>query len=577
MILLIFFALLAGIVTILSPCILPILPLILSGSLTGSKKRPIGIVIGFILSFTFFTLFLTAIVKATGISANALRNISVVIIAVFGLALILPKFQTVVERLFSKLSSIVPQRNQDASNPDIIAGFFIGISLGLIWTPCVGPILAAIITLAATSTITANAVLITLGYSVGTAIPLLAITYGGRQFLDKVPWLTKNTPTIQKAFGVLMILTALAIYTQADRKFQSYILSKFPNYGAGLTKFEDIPAVRAALEKLKIGKTRERERGKPMFEFLLTEQGQAPDFIPGGQWLNSKPLTIEELRGKVVLVDFWTYTCINCIRTLPYLTSWWNKYKDQGLVIVGVHTPEFEFEKDLNNLAGAVRDFGLTYPIMQDNNYATWEAYANRYWPAKYLIDKNGNIRYTHFGEGKYDETEQAIRALLSETGSDITGTKVDNPAYTVYSKTPELYLGYWRIGNFVSPEPIVRDSLAVYSVPATVPRNSFAFAGSWTVGYQRAMPEKGSSLVLRFDAAEVFLVMRPKNGNGFVRVFLDGVNVTNQAGIDVKNGVVTVNSDRLYKLIKVQTPGEHLLKLEFLDSNVELYAFTFG
>lgn len=560
MLLLIIFALLAGIITILSPCILPILPIILSSSLTGSKKRPIGVVIGFIISFTFFTLFLTAIVKATGLSADSLRNISVVIIAVFGVALILPKFQVLMEQLFSKLAAIVPQNNQGASTrPDIIAGFFIGISLGLIWTPCVGPILASIITLAATSTVTADAILITFAYSIGTAIPLLGITYGGRQLLQKIPWLLTNTATIQKAFGVLMIATALAIYFQVDRKFQSYILNKFPNYGVGLTKFEDNPAIKKQLEHLK------QKKSMNVFELPANV---APEFIPGGVWFNSQPLSIKDLRGKVVLVDFWTYTCINCIRTLPYIKSWYQKYKDKGLVVVGVHTPEFEFEKNPANVQKAIKDFGLEYPIMQDNNYATWNAYDNHYWPAKYFIDVAGTIRFTHFGEGEYDQSEQRIQALLKEGNLLTSEMPISNPQYTVSAKTPETYLGASKINNFASPERIAVDQLTNYSTPKTLSPNTFAFAGSWIVGNERAMPGQNSTLTFNFNAQEVFLVMRPKTGTtSRVRVFLDG-NVTS---------IITIDTDKLYQVIKLTTPGEHLLRLEFLDGNVELYAFTFG
>ena len=578
MILLIVFAFIAGLVTILSPCILPVLPIVLSGSVTGGKSRPLGVVTGFIASFTFFTLFLTTLVKTTGIDPDTLRIVSVVVISVFGLSLLVPKLQTVFEQVASSIVSLGQKGQQTAATvrSDFVAGILVGISLGLLWTPCVGPILASIISLALTGTVTGTAAIITLAYASGTAIPMLAITYGGRELLAKTPWLTQNTPLIQKIFGVLMIATALAIAGNLDRKLQTYILDVFPNYGVGLTKFEDNPTIKAALNNLKPAKPASRERGKPMYDYL-TDMGKAPEFIPGGEWFNGHPLTIQGLRGKVVLVDFWTYTCINCIRTLPYLKSWWEKYKDKGLVIVGVHTPEFEFEKDAGNVAKAIKDFGLTYPVMQDNNYATWDAYANRYWPAKYLVDKNGNIRYSHFGEGKYDETEKAIQALLAEAGTDVSDMQVTNPTYQVQSRTPELYLGYWRIANFASPERIVEDESAIYSVPTDLKRNTFAYLGNWTVGYQRAMPTKGATLLLHFDAKEVFLVMRPKNDAGNVKVYLDDTLVSNQAGEDVKNGTVTVTADRLYKLIKLPAGGAHILKLEFLDDNLELYAFTFG
>lgn len=579
MVILLIFAFLAGIVTILSPCILPILPIVLSGSLTGSKKRPFGIITGFILSFTFFTLFLSTIVRVTGISADALRKVSVVIVLMFGASLLIPKFRVLLEIFFSKLSNFAQSSQKPSpSHADFPAGVLVGVSLGLVWAPCVGPILASVISLALTGTVTVSAVFITFAYAVGTAIPMLAITYGGRNLLNRAPWLIKNSGKIQKAFGVLMIITAIAIAFNIDRKFQTYILATFPNYGVGLTKFEDNPFVKNALERLAAKPTDETNIGKPMNEVLNDSLGAAPEFIAGGQWFNSVPLTLKSLRGKVVLVDFWTYTCINCIRTLPYLRNWYAKYKDKGLVIIGVHTPEFEFEKSPQNVERAIRDFALEYPVMQDNNYATWNAYKNRYWPAKYLIDKNGKIRYTHFGEGEYDETEAAIQKLLEETGISIDAD-VNNPQYRVFSRTPETYLGYGRLAFFASPERISPEKESTYSIPDTMPLNTVAYGGPWVVGKERAMPKRGASLVIRFDAGEVFLVMRPKEGSsGKLNILLDGAPAQLEtAGEDVKEAQTVVTTDRLYKLIKLPTPGEHLLKLEFLDDSLELYAFTFG
>ncbi len=579
--LLIFFAFLAGIVTILSPCILPILPIVLSGSITGGKKRPFGIITGFVFSFTFFTLALSSIVKATGISPDALRFVSVVVVFTFGLSILFGRIQVLMEQLLSKISSLVAPtiHKNNATRSDFIAGFLIGLSLGLVWTPCVGPILASVISLALSGSVSSSAIAITFAYSLGTAIPLLAITYGGRQLLQKNPWLVANTSRIQKTFGVLMIATAIAIQLNLDRTFQTFILTAFPNYGVGLTKFEDNKAVKKRLEQLQAKPLDSKERGKPMNDYIESDLGKAPEFIAGGEWINSKPLTMGELKGSVVLVDFWTYTCINCIRTLPYLKSWHAKYKDKGLVIVGVHTPEFEFEKNINNVKKAIKDFGIEYAVMQDNNYATWNAYANRYWPAKYLVDKTSKIRYTHFGEGDYDETEKAIQKLLSE-GASVVNDQISNPKYSIASRTPELYLGFRRIEALASPERISNNKNSEYSIPKNIPSNTFAYGGLWNVGDERAMPKKESTLILNFDAGSVYLVMRPKeNGlTGQIQVSLDDkVISTDFAGEDVINGMVNVDNDRLYKLIKLPTPGRHLLKLEFLDSNLELYAFTFG
>jgi cytochrome c biogenesis protein CcdA/thiol-disulfide isomerase/thioredoxin len=580
MILLIFFAFVAGLVTILSPCILPVLPIVLASSVNHGKKRPLGIVTGFIASFTFFTLTLSAIVKTTGIPADGLRGIAVLVVALFGLAMLIPAVQIQMEKLLSHIAGLAPKSSE---NSGFVGGIFVGLSLGLIWAPCVGPILASVITIAATSSVNFAAFIITLAYSIGTAIPMFAITYGGRSLLNRVPWLMQNSRTIQKTFGVFMILTAAAIYFNVDRTFQTYILEKFPNYGVGLTKFEDNQAVKRALEKLTEKPVDTTNVGKPMNDITDSTVGGAPDFIPGGVWFNTStgsaqpPLTMKQLRGKVVLVDFWTYTCINCIRTLPYIKAWNEKYKDKGLVIVGVHTPEFAFEKEVKNVAKAIKDFGITYPVMQDNNYATWNAYGNHYWPAHYLIDKNGKIRDTHFGEGAYDETERFIQKLLQETGATIT-EKPDNIVQPINAGSPESYLGFERIEFFSSPESIRKDAQAIYSVPENIPFNTFAYGGSWMVGSDRAMPKKGATLIFHFNASEVFLVMRPTAGSGEVQVSLDGAVVgTDTQGADVKQGTVVVESDRLYKLIRLDKPGEHILKLEFLDNNLELYAFTFG
>jgi cytochrome c biogenesis protein CcdA/thiol-disulfide isomerase/thioredoxin len=430
MVILLTFSFLAGIVTILSPCILPILPVILATSVTEPKNRtrPYGIIVGFVASFTFFTLFLSTIVKILGVPSNSLRAISVFVIAGFGLSLLIPQMQIIIERAFTSLSNSIPTTSNKSG---FIGGFLIGLSLGLLWTPCVGPILASVISLAITGTVTTDTFLITLAYSLGTAIPMLLIILGGQALLMKVPWLLHNSGKVQRAFGLLMISTALLIYTGADRSFQTYIVNTFPQYGVGLTKLEDNKVVKSELEDM----------AKP--EVQLARKGTlAPEIIAGGEWFNvpdSKQgrglLTLKELRGKVVLIDFWTYSCINCLRTIPYLKEWDHKYRDKGLVIIGIHSPEFEFEKNPENVQKAIHDLGLTYPVMQDNNFATWKAYKNRYWPAKYFIDHEGNIRGSHFGEGDYDQSEAMIQQLLKEAGVEVT-EETNNPEYQTYGRT---------------------------------------------------------------------------------------------------------------------------------------------
>ncbi len=535
MIVLLVFSFLAGIVTILSPCILPVLPIVLSGAVGEGKKRPLGIVLGFVLSFTFFTLFLAIIVKALEISSELLRNLSITIIFLFGISLLFSQIQVFLEKIFSKFSSALPQTQ---NKEGFLGGIVVGLSLGLIWTPCVGPIIASVIALAVTSSVTLETFLITLAYSLGTAIPMFLIMLGGRRFLP-------NSAKIQKAFGVVMIVTAVMIFFNFDRKFQTYILETFPQYGAGITKIEDNSLVRKELLQ------------------ALTSGQKAPEIIAGGEWVNSKPLKISDLKGKVVLVDFWTYTCINCIRTLPYLKDWDKKYGDKGLVIIGVHTPEFQFEKNPTNVKKAIADFGIKYPVVQDNDFATWNAYDNHFWPAKYFIDKNGIVRSRHFGEGEYDNSEKLIQQLLSETGEDVSGIKISNKKYEIFTETPETYLGYARMERMGSPEEVVRDEVSDYSLPKNLPNDEFALSGKWLVGAERSMPKTGAKLIFNFGAKDVYLVMRTTDGKtGKVRV---------------GSKIIEIKEDKLYQLVDFPEPKRAILEIEFLTPNIEVYAFTFG
>ncbi len=552
MLLLILFAFIAGFVTILSPCILPVLPIVLSASITGGHKRPLGIVLGFIASFTFFTLALTSIVKATGIPADSLRIFSIIIILLFGVSLLIPQFQVLSEKLFSKLTSLAPRSDQ--TNSGFWGGLILGLSLGLVWTPCVGPIIASVITLAATSQVTLSAILITLAYSAGTAIPMFLITYGGRRLLQKIPWLLSNTPNIQKGFGILMILISVGMFFNLDRQFQNYILEKFPQYGAGLTKIEDNPQVKENLQNM--GKSTQAT-------------AQAPELIPGGEWFNTQPLTLKQLKGKVVLIDFWTYTCINCIRTLPYVKSWYDKYHDQGLVIIGVHTPEFEFEKVASNVKQAIKDDGIKYPVMQDNNYDTWKAYSNQYWPAEYLIDAQGNIRHTHFGEGEYDQTEKAIQDLLKEAGQNPNQSITQMPDQTPQGPiSPETYLGYQRM-EFLYPGGTTGGPAdKEFTLSKNIPLNSFSFGGNWKIGSENAQSGQNAVLEYNFQASNVYLVIEPpKNSSGQIKVFIDGK----------PNGTITVDSNKLYNIFKSNNVEKHLLRLEFLTPGIMPHAFQFG
>ena len=551
--------------TILSPCILPILPIVLAGSVSNGKRRPLGIVTGFVLSFCFFTLSLATLVKLTGVSPDIMRGFSVVILVLFGLSMVIPALLRFSERFFTLLSRF--SKSGNSTSQGFGGGLVLGLSLGLVWAPCVGPILASVITLAASSSVNMEIILITLSYALGTAVPMFLIIIGGRNVFCRVSRLNRYTASIQKSFGILMIIVAMMIYFQFDRKFQIFVLDHLPWYGSGLTNFENNRVVEQELDRL-LNKSKIDSQN----------QESAPDFDGGNSWINSNvPLHLKDLRGKVVLVDFWTYSCINCYRTIPFLNAWYEKYNRDGLVIVGVHSPEFEFEKNRDNLIGAIEEYGIEYPVVQDNDLVIWNKYNNRYWPAKYLIDKDGKVRYYHFGEGKYDETEQEIQKLLSEVGV----TKADLVKVAEHknqSRTRETYLGYLRMQGFASPEPVKPEEITKYT-SGVLSQDSFSFDGEWFVSGEYSKAFENSKLNLDFEADKVYLVMREARDSGRLRIYLDGKVVAgNLAGKDVDEaGYVNVGRDGLYELLDLPESGRHVITIEFLQGEVEVFAFTFG
>lgn len=555
MLLLVFYSFLAGIVTILSPCILPVLPIVLSVSISEKSvfKKQIGTILGFIASFTFFTLFLSGLVNVFNISPSILRNFSILVVAFMGLSMLSSSTQIFIEKTFSFLANKITPFS--GLGDGFWSGFLVGLSLGLIWTPCVGPILASVITLALSGTVNLNSFIITFFYALGTAIPMFAVMTGGSKFISKIPTLAKNSGKIQKIFGILTIFISIALYKNWDRNFQSYILDKFPNYGSSLTKIEDKGDT--SLITGLVGFDKNSPTSLPIVK-------KAPDILAGGQWFNSDALSLKtSLKNKVVLIDFWTYTCINCIRTLPYLKSWHEKYNSQGLVIVGVHSPEFEFEKDPENLAKAISDFQITYPVVQDNNFSTWRAYNNSYWPAKYLIDGNGNLRYYHFGEGDYNKTEMAIQALLTELGASPSG-EINNTEYKNFAQTPEIYLGFGRgdIG-YQTKKEIYQTQTASKNIG----KNQVGYNGNWLFSEEFAQSDNFSELLLNFSAKDAFLVMQPVDQIAEVEIYIDEVFVNK----------IKVDKNRLYEILKLPEPGRHMLKLKFPKNRVKLFAFTFG
>jgi cytochrome c biogenesis protein CcdA/thiol-disulfide isomerase/thioredoxin len=573
MTLLILFALLSGALTALSPCVLPVLPALLGAGATGGRRRPLGIVLGHTLTFTVTIVGLASVVDGVGLGTSATRWLAVFVLLVFGLALIVPAIAARLEAPLAALSRLGPRTKGDG----FWSGIGVGAALGFVYAPCAGPILAAVITVGAASGAT---VAIGLAYALGSAVVLLALMFGGRRVMERVRAAGRG-PALQRALGVVMVLTAIAVATSLDVRFQTAIASGLPKVVVNPTRaLEASGAAKGRLADL---------RGKPRFDgaarrpaaAALPVLGPAPDFVGNQRWFNSRPLSLSQLRGRVVLVDFWTYTCINCIRTFPALKAWDARYRRAGLTIVGVHSPEFAFEKDADNVRDAIAQNGLRYPVAQDNDMATWNAWGNQYWPASYLIDATGQVRYTHFGEGDDAQTEAAIRALLAESGSKGAGgarARAAKEDAVSQAATPETYLGAARAERFVpaSPRPGTRRYRAARV--SALPQSSFSLGGTWKVDAEAARAVGDATLSARVVGKKVFLVLGPRGGPaGSVRVFLDGKPIGDRdAGADVRDGLVRVDRQRLYGLVDLDGPEEHVLSLRF-ERGVAGYAFTFG
>jgi cytochrome c biogenesis protein CcdA/thiol-disulfide isomerase/thioredoxin len=538
----------AGLVTALSPCVLPVLPIVLAGGASGGRRRPYAIIAGLVASFTIFTLAAAALLDALGLPRDFLRNLAIALLFLVAATLVSPRLAYLVERPFYFLTR---RRVGDAGG-----GLVLGLGLGLVFVPCAGPVLAAISVLAANREVGAQAVALTLAYAVGAAVPLLAIALGGRRIAAPL-----RASWVRPALGGVVAVTALAIALGADRRFQTAV--------PGYTKAVQERVERSAAAERELARLTGSPRTPRRAETELADYGAAPDLREIAAWINTpggRPVSLRTLRGKVVLIDFWTYSCVNCLRTLPYLKAWDTAYRGDGLAIVGVHTPEFAFEHELGNVRRAVRELGIRYAVAVDNDYGTWNAWGNRYWPAKYFVDRRGHVRFAHFGEGEYERSEQVIRRLLAEGGAapDQTAAVRGADAPSGAPVTPETYLGYERLDRYAG-SPIRSDRIARYRFPsAPLPRNHLAYAGPWRVEGERIVASGvGARLRLSFNARDVHLVL---GGRGSVDVSVDGR----------RRRTVNVTEDRLYTLVRLPTVRDGLLELGF-SPGVEAYAFTFG
>jgi len=582
MALLILFGFVAGAATALSPCVLPVLPIALSAGATGGRRRPLGIVTGLAVSFTFATVALVYAIAALGLPNDFLRKLAIVVLIGFGVTLMVPPLAARLEAWISGFAGRAGVRT--GGGDGFWSGTAVGASLGLVYAPCAGPILAGVITVSASQSFSAGRLAVALAYGIGSAAVLYFLMLAGRRVVAP---LARRGARVQVAMGAVMVVVALAMLGDYDIRFQNRIAADLPSFLVNPSEaLEDTASARDALAGLRgnpHGVGSEAGGGAPAEAsgggLDLPSLGRAPELVGTQRWFNTpgdEPLTLGELRGRVVLIDFWTYSCINCIRTFPYLKAWDRRYRRDGLTIVGVHTPEFPFERDPGNVASAIESNGIRYPVVQDNEFATWSAYANQYWPAEYFVDAEGNVRYVHFGEGEYEEKEAVIRQLLEEAG-DTVG-RAESGAKGISAEagvtTPETYLGSARADRYANAAIVPGEH--DFEAPPGVPADHFALRGRWKVEPEAATA-KGGSVDLAFGARRVYLVLGSPGGPGRVRVKLDGRPIAaGAAGSDVEKGTVRVTGQRLYNLVDLPAVGRHLLTLE-PEPGVRAYAFTFG
>jgi cytochrome c biogenesis protein CcdA/thiol-disulfide isomerase/thioredoxin len=610
-------AYLGGVLTIVSPCILPVLPFVFARADRPFVRSGLPMLIGMAATFAAVAT-LAAVAGGWAVEANQYgRTAAIALLALFGLALLFPSLADALAQPFVTLGArLSDTAGRGGDGGGVLSSLLLGVATGFLWAPCAGPVLGLILTGAALQGASVQTSLLLLTFAAGAATSLaLALLIGGRVFAAMKRSLGAGE-WIRRGLGVAVLVAVVAIAMGLDTGFLTRISSASTAWleqglldrfrpetrnanaesnpsmmmnGPGMMMNGPAmngPAMNGPAMTDGPGMMMKSNREQPSGD--LPVEGALPALAGVTEWLNSPPLTAQSLKGKVVLVDFWTYSCINCLRAIPYVRAWWEKYKDQGLVVIGVHAPEFAFEKNIANVRSAVANLKVDYPVAIDNDYAIWRAFGNHYWPAHYFIDAQGRIRHHHFGEGDYEESERVIQQLLAEAGRSVANDVVAVKATGAEAapdmtnvRSPETYVGYERAENFISPGGAAEDARHVYA--AAPPRlNEWALSGDWTVGKEDAqLNEKGGRIVYRFHARDLHLVLGPGEGGAPVhfRVTLDGAAPGDSHGADTDaEGQGIVTGQRLYQLIRQNGKIlDHTFEIEFLDPGVQAYAFTFG
>ena len=591
MLLLLIFALIAGAGTAITPCVLPVLPALLSASAVGGRRRPLGIVVGLALTFTISIVALAQLVNGVGLASGAARTLAIVVLIAFGVIMLVPELAQRVQAPLSRLARFGPKTRGDG----FWTGVGVGGALGFVCAPCAGPILSAVIFVSASTGLTVRIVLLAIAYSLGLSAVMLVYGFGGRALLKRIKRAARGQ-IVERALGVVLLATGVAMVFNLDISFENLLArntTSLPGFLTDPTRaLEDSGSVQNKLASLRspsrFAERQKHARADPRAHAAaaLPRLGRAPDFTDTQDWFNTpgdRPLSIAGLRGHVVLVDFWTYTCINCIRTLPFIEGLYKHYHRYGLEVVGVETPEFTFEQEASNVRQAIHSDGLTYPVVQDNHYGTWTAYSNQDWPADYFIDAKGEVRYTTVGEGGYAKAERVIRQLLTAAAA-----KKLPPLMTAHAMTASTQLA--SIETYLSPQQAQQrqeefaDPLDAgvhsYTAPATLGVNEWALNGTWSAGSQSITPSAGTaSIEGGVQARDVYLVVtstgnQPRRG----RVLLGGKPIpAADRGSDVgAGGYFTVTGQRLYNLVKLRADETFKITVE-LSPGIQAYDFTFG